>query len=127
TWRHFPLQIHEDAALAAQSTQEAFKQKGSEGFWKMHDLLFANQQTENGFKREAMEKYAQEAGLDLKKFKLALDNQAHRPEIDADVKAVTDAGINSTPGFLINGYYIAGAEPYPKFQKVIERALAESK
>ena len=126
-WRHFPLAIHDDAGIAAQASQEAFKQKGSEGFWKMHDLLFDNQQTENAFKREALEKYAQQIGLDLAKFKLALDTQTHRAEIDEDVKAVGDAGINSTPGFLINGYYISGAEPYPKFRKTIERALAESK
>ncbi|WP_394825262.1 DsbA family protein [Pendulispora albinea] len=127
TWRHFPLTMHEDAGIAAQAAQEAFKQKGSEGFWKMHALLFENQRTENGMKRDALEKYAQQIGLDMAKFKLALDNQTHLPEIDADIKVVTDAGINSTPGFFINGYYIAGAEPYPKFRKVIERALAEAK
>jgi len=127
TWRHFPLTIHDDAGLAAQASQEAFKQKGADGFWKMHDMLFANQQTENGFKREAIETYAAKSGLDLAKFKTALDQQTHRPIIDEDVKAVSDAGINATPGFLINGYYISGAEPYAKFRKVIERALAESK
>ncbi|WP_394845783.1 thioredoxin domain-containing protein [Pendulispora brunnea] len=127
TWRHFPLAMHEDAGLAAQASLEAFKQKGSDGFWKMHDLLFAAQPTQNGFKREAMEKYAEQAGLDLAKFKAALDHQTHRAVVDEDVKAVSEAGINSTPGFIINGYFINGAEPYPKFRKVIDRALAESK
>jgi len=126
-WRHLPLPMHADAPLAAQAAQEAFKQKGSEAFWKMHDLLFDNQSTENGLKREALDKYAQQIGLDMAKFKLALDNQTHKAEVDADAKVANDAGINGTPAFIINGYYINGAQPYAKFRKVIERALAEAK
>ncbi|WP_394843458.1 thioredoxin domain-containing protein [Pendulispora brunnea] len=127
TWRHLPLPMHPDAPLAAQAAQEAFKQKGSEAFWKMHDLLFENQGTEGGLKREALDKYAQQIGLDMAKFKLALDNQVHKAEVDADMKVANDAGINGTPAFIINGYYVNGAQPYAKFRKVIDRALAEAK
>jgi protein-disulfide isomerase len=126
-WRDLPLDFHADAPLAAQAAREAFKQKGSDGFWKMHDLLFKNQKTENGLKREALEKYAGEIGLDMTKFKAALDNQTHKASIDADKKLAQDAGIQGTPGFIVNGYFINGAQPYPKFKKVIDRALAEAK
>lgn len=127
TWRNLPLPMHPDAPLAAQAAQEAFKQKGSDAFWKMHDLMFENQGTEGGLKREALDKYAQQVGLDMAKFKLALDNQVHKAEVDADAKVANDAGINGTPAFIINGYYINGAQPYAKFRKVIDRALAEAK
>ena len=36
-------------------------------------------------------------------------------------------GITGTPAFLINGYFISGAQPYPKFKKLIDRALSEAK
>jgi len=126
-WRNEPLPMHPDAPLAAQAAMEAFKQKGSDGFWKMHDLLFANQAGEGGLKREALEKYAGQIGLDMAKFKAALDSQSHKAEVDADAKVATDNGITGTPAFVINGYFINGAQPFPKFRKIIERALAEAK
>ncbi|HWL89625.1 MAG TPA: DsbA family protein, partial [Polyangiaceae bacterium] len=127
TWRNLPLPMHPDAPLAAQAAQEAFKQKGSDAFWKMHDLLFENQGNENGLKRESLDKYAQQIGLDMGKWKTALDNQTHKAEVDADAKVAGDAGITGTPAFLVNGYYINGAQPYEKFHKVLDKALAEAK
>jgi protein-disulfide isomerase len=47
--------------------------------------------------------------------------------VDADDKAGTELGISGTPAFLINGYYVSGAQPFPKFKKLIDRAMAEAK
>ena len=126
-WRNLPLPMHPDAPLAAEASMEAYKQKGSDGFWKMHGLLFQNQKTEGGLKREALEKYAAQIGLNVEKFKAALDSRTHQSAVEADKKAGNDAGITGTPAFVINGYYISGAVPFPKFRKVIDRALAEAK
>jgi protein-disulfide isomerase len=126
-WRHMPLPMHADAPLASQAAAEAFKQKGSDGFWKMHDLLFQNQSVPDGLKRPALEKYAAEIGLDAVRFASALDNGVHKAAIDADAKTAADAGISSTPAFVINGYFLNGALPFSKFKKVIDRALAEAR
>jgi protein-disulfide isomerase len=129
-WRNLPLPQHPDAPLAAEAALEAYKQKGSDGFWKMHDLLYANQPSKDksdGLKREALDGYARELGLNMDRWRAALDSQSHKPEVDADAKAASDAGIYGSPAFLINGYFINGAEPYAKFRKVIDRALAETK
>ena len=90
-------------------------------------MLFENQSTPDGLKRPALEKYAEELGLDMAKFKAALDSNAHKAEIDADAKVGDDAGISGTPAFVINGYFMSGAQPFPKFKKLIDRALAEAK
>src|SRR5215472_14615514 len=129
-WRNMPLPMHADAPLAAQAAMEAYKQKGNDAFWKMHDLLYTNQpdqKNQNGLKREALDSYAQQLGLNMDKWKNALDNQTHKAEVDADAKAGNDAGISGTPAFVINGYFINGAQPFPKFRKVIEKAMAEAK
>ncbi len=129
-WRNEPLPMHQDAPLAAQAAMEAYKQKGNDGFWKMHDLLYANQpsqQAQDGLKREKLDTYAQQLGLDMDKWKAALDSQSHKAEVDADAKVGNDAGITGTPAFIINGYFINGAQPYAKFRKLIEKALAEAK
>ena len=116
--------MHPDAPLAAEAAMEAFKQKGSDGFWKFHGMMFKNQQA---LKRENLEKYATDIGLDLTKFKAALDNRTHQASVEADKKAGNDAGIQGTPAFVINGYFVNGAQPFENFKKAIDKALAEAK
>jgi protein-disulfide isomerase len=123
-WRDKPLPMHPNAPLAAEAGKEALKQKGPDGFWKMHDKMFANQQK---LSREDLEGYAKEIGLDMDKFKAALDSHSNKAAVDADDKAGTDIGISGTPAFVINGYYVSGAQPYQKFKKLIDRALSEAK
>lgn len=122
-WRDKPLPMHPDAPLASEAAREALKQKGPDGFWKYHETLFAHQKE---LKRENLEKYAEEQGLDMTKFKAALDSHTHKAAVDADSKVADEAGISGTPAFVINGYFINGAQPYPKFKKLVERALAEA-
>jgi protein-disulfide isomerase len=123
-WRNLPLPFHKDAPLAAEAAQEAFAQKGNAGFWKFHDKLFETQ--EQGLARERLEAVATDVGLDLAKFKEALDSHKHKAKVDADAKIGNDAGINGTPGFVINGYFLSGAQPAPAFKKLITRALREA-
>jgi protein-disulfide isomerase len=126
-FRQRPLAMHPDAGLAAEAALEAFKQKGAEGFWRMHDLLFENQDGADGLKQPALVGYANVIGLDVKAFLAALETHSHQAEIDADIAVADAAGINGTPEFVINGYYVTGAQPFTKFRRIIDRALAEAK
>ena len=78
-------------------------------------------------KRDDLDGYAKDLNLDMDKWKAALDSQSHKAEVDADAKVGNDAGITGTPAFIINGYFINGAQPFAKFRKLIDRALAEAK
>jgi protein-disulfide isomerase len=124
-WRHKPLPMHPDAALAAEAAQEAFRQGGNSAFWKFHDTLFDNQ-TE-GLGRAALERYAEAQGLEMAAFRKALDERTHRAVVEADALASDRAGISGTPSFVINGYFLSGAQPKAKFEKLIRQALAESR
>ena len=124
-WRNMPLPFHQDAPLAAEAAMEVFAQKGSAGFWKYHDLLFDAQGTDAGIKRENLEKLAQDIGCDMTKFKEALDSHKHKAQIDADTAVASQASINGTPAFAINGYFISGAQPYAAFKGAIQRALKD--
>jgi protein-disulfide isomerase len=125
-WHNLPLASHPHALPAAEAAMEAFAQKGAAGFWKMHDLLIANQGGA-GQDRDALERYATTVGLDVARFRLALDRGVHRAEILADAKAGADAGLFATPGFVINGYRLSGALPIGAFRRVVRRAIAEAK
>jgi protein-disulfide isomerase len=122
-WRDLPLPFHQNAEPAAEAAREALAEKGQAGFWKMHDLLFANQ---TKLDRASLDGYAKQLGLDPTKFAAAIDNHTHKADIDLDSKAASDAQISGTPSFVINGYFLSGAQPYSKFRKLIDRALAES-
>ncbi len=121
-WRDKPLPMHADAQLAAEAAREAYAQKGNAGWVKMHDLLFANPQA---LKRSDLDGYAAKIGLDGGMFARALDNHTHKAAIDADDKAVTDAGASGTPAFFIGPFFLSGAQPVAKFRRLVDRALAE--
>jgi protein-disulfide isomerase len=130
-WHDMPLPMHPDAPLAAQAAREALKQKGPQAFWSMHDKMFSNQKA---IKRDDLDKDAQDLGLDMDKWKAALDGGVHKAEVDADAKSGNSVGIQGTPAFIIvpngaggNGYFVNGAQGFPKFRKLIERALSEAK
>ncbi len=126
-WRHLPLPFHGHAQLAAEASEEALAQKGHDAFWKFHDELFAAQAEDGGLKRDNLEKIAEKLGLDLLRFKKALDERVHEAKVKADASAANDANINGTPGFLINDYYLSGAQPAAAFRKLIRLALKDRK
>ncbi len=100
-WRHNPLGMHPDAPLASEAAQEIYKEKGKDAFWKFHDSLFDKQGTPDGLKRAALENYAEPLGIDMPRFKKALDTNANKPFVDADVASAGKAGISGAPAFVI--------------------------
>ena len=91
-------------------------------FWEMHDKLFANQQA---LKRPDLEKYAQELGLDMGKFKAGAGQQrvqgAHRR---GHGRWPARSARSGTPAFFINGRMLSGAQPFDNFKKVIDEEIA---
>jgi protein-disulfide isomerase len=92
-------------------------------FWQMHDKLFANQQA---LDRPAIDKYAEEIGLNMAKYKAAMDQHLYKQQIDDDSKAGTAVGASGTPAFFINGQSLSGAQPFDAFKKVIDAELAKA-
>lgn len=122
-WRNNPLPFHQNALPASILAMEAFEQGGSEKFWQMHDILFENQQA---LGRADLERYAQQAGLDMAQVRAALDNEEHKDEIEADQALATQIGARGTPNFFINGIQLTGAQPFERFKEVIDRELANA-
>jgi protein-disulfide isomerase len=116
-FRHYPLPFHADAPLASQAALAAEAQGK---FWEMHDKLFANQQN---IKRVDLERYAQEIGLDMAKFKQALDSNAYKGRVDQDMAVAGQIGVDGTPAFFINGRLLSGAQPLEKFKTIVDEEL----
>jgi protein-disulfide isomerase len=96
-FKHFPLSFHKDAHLAHQASVEAHQQGK---FWQYHKVLFANMQD---LKRPALERYAQQIGLNMDSFKQALDTGKHKAIVDRDIREGGQVGVGGTPTVFING------------------------
>src|SRR5690606_23929112 len=90
-FRHFPLSFHKDAGPAAEASMAANAQGK---FWEYHDKLFANQQKLDG---DSLTTYAQEAGLDMAKFKASMDSKEFAPAVKADLAMGEDVAVEGTP------------------------------
>ena len=53
------------------------------------------------------------------------NNEKYKEEIEKDVADGRALGVTGTPGFIINGWGIKGAQPFSTFEEVIERELAK--
>ena len=121
-FRHYPLDIHRHAELAAEAAIEVHAQGGSDAFWAYHDLLFDNQRV---LERADLERYAEQVGgVDMIRFRDALDRRTHRATVRADVAAIEQAtGRIGTPSLLIGGRLVRGAQSFETLRDAVERAL----
>lgn len=120
-FRQLPLPFHKNAQLAAEASLAANEQGR---FWAFHDQLFANP---GALTRADLEKHAEAAGLDLPRFRAALDDGRHRAAVEADKAEAARLGVQGTPSFIINGTRIVGAQPVEKFAAVIDAELAQAR
>jgi protein-disulfide isomerase len=120
-YREYPLPNHPNARPSSEAGLCANEQGK---FWTYHDKLFANQRRLGG---ADLKQYAVELGLDASRFNACLDSHKYAKQIDADIEAANEAGVNGTPAFFINGRALSGAQPFEEFKKVIDDELAAKK
>lgn len=107
-FKHFPLDRHENAHLAAQATMAAHAQGR---FWEMHDLLFA---ARGRMGREDLVGYASQIGLDVARFTKELDDGTWKRAVDADIRLGRSLGVRGTPTIFFNGQKYLGAGRTPE-------------
>jgi protein-disulfide isomerase len=123
-FKDFPLtNIHPQATLAAQAARCAGEQ---EQYLTMHTLLFDNQSAWSG-RADAGEVFvglAEGAGLDSAAFRTCLESGQFEDAVAADLAEGVSLGVNGTPAFFINGYFLSGAQPFAVFEQAITELAA---
>jgi protein-disulfide isomerase len=119
-FRHQPLPFHPRAKPAAAAAMAAHEQGK---FWEMHDKLFADR---TKLSDADFEKYAEEIGLNVGKFKEALSSGKFNAVVESDSQAGTAVGANGTPTFFINGRQLVGAQPFDNFKKMIDEEIKKA-
>jgi protein-disulfide isomerase len=122
-FKQLPLPFHNNAHAAAEASLAARAQGGDKKFWEMHKKLFASQQA---LDRANLEKYAQELGLNVDKFKADLDSGKFKQKVDQEMAEGNKIGARGTPSFFINGKIFAGAQPFEAFKAKIDAELANA-
>lgn len=96
-FRHFPLDRHPHAALAAEAAEAA----GAQGrFWEMHDMLFHHQPW---LDEDDLVGYARRLELDANRFIGELSDHRHRERVERDAADAVRSGVQATPGVLVEG------------------------
>ncbi len=117
----FPLGFHAEAQKAAEASLCAQAQKGNDGFWKMHDTLFENQES---LSVENYKKWAREIGLNGALFDGCLDKGDFEARVNAELAYGQSLGVSGTPSFFVNGKPLVGAQPFSAFKQIIDAELA---
>ena len=113
-FRHFPLAQHADAIPAAKAAEAA----GDQGkFWDMYNLLYSNGPDWDTLAdpTSVFDGYAKKIGLDMTQFAVDMNSTTTAQKITDSVNAGTNAGIDATPTFFVNGYRIQNPESYDEF------------
>jgi protein-disulfide isomerase/cyclophilin family peptidyl-prolyl cis-trans isomerase len=102
-YRHFPLDFHVHAQIAAEAAEAA----GAQGkFWEMHDLLFGQLREWNDLASEAMleqlSAYAEELDLDVEAFDTALAEGTYTAKVEAHYEEARMLGLPGTPSFIFD-------------------------
>jgi protein-disulfide isomerase len=120
---NLPLPNHANAMPAAEAAMCA----GLQGrFWEMHDALFKAQQEWSGLANPwpVFTALATQRGVDAAAMRSCADEDIMVPLIQADAARAVEAGVQSTPTFLIGGVMLSGAYPFEAMRQVVDSLLA---
>jgi protein-disulfide isomerase len=116
-FKDYPLGFHQRARPAAIAAHCA----GDQGkYWEMNHLLLNNQQD---LSDAGIRLHAEGLALDLAAFDACLTSGKFDTAIAEDMSTAEQVGVGATPTFFVNGVLVSGAQPFEKFQQLIDREL----
>lgn len=125
-YRHFPLNSHQFAFIAARAAEAA---KNQDRFQEMHNMLFDNQRrwSSSGNPQSQFINFAREIGIDVEQFKNDLNNADTQRSVVEEKNKGREEGVNATPTFFIDGQKVEqNPRSYEAFKALIESSLESS-
>lgn len=120
--RYFPLPGHRNGMTAALAVESAARQGK---YWEMHDALFENQASWGEQQRPdpaLFEKYAQQIGLDMERFRSDVKDKSVRDRVERDIASGKALGNTGTPSFFLNGEKLENPGSYEALKAAVEAA-----
>lgn len=116
-FKQFPLDIHSQAALAAEAALAANAQGK---FWPMHDKLYANYRTLSPGK---IFECAKEVDLDLVRFTMDLKSGKYKTVLEKELVEGERAGVLGTPTIFVNGKHYNGSMEIAALEEIVQTEL----
>ena len=107
----FPTAPSANAAMCA-AEQDSFE--------AFHTALFSIQGTGIFNTTAGFIKVAEDLGLDADALTACIEDGRYNSNVQDNIQAANQAGINSTPSFFVNGELVRGNIPLANFQQIIE-------
>lgn len=123
--KNLPLSFHAMAMPAAQRFEALMLQDPKKAFNFYHEVFKNQGDLKNGEKY--LDSVVTKVGGNLKKVKKDMNSDKVKQLIAKDMAEAKAFGINGTPGFVVNGVTLHGAQPAPMFKNIINRHLASIK
>ena len=121
-FKHYPLKFHKKAKPAHAAAEMALRQKGNDGFWKMHDMIFDKPKN---LEISDLRGYVESMELDLAKFNKIIDEPATMNNmLQADFAEAKKCNVTGTPTIFINGQKLAGDRSLNNYKIRIDQILA---
>lgn len=119
---HLPLPQHVNARPAARASLCASAQGK---FWQYTDSVFAHQTTLEATANPAplLSRIAQQLNLDIPSFDSCIRSPAIEQMVQIDEQQSMQAGVQSTPSFIVGDFLVQGAAPWEQFRQAVDTAL----
>jgi protein-disulfide isomerase len=129
-YKHRPVtKLHPQAKTQAIAAQCVYSLQGDEAFFDYTNRLFQNQKQAKT--KEALINLAEKTEVNTDTFSSCLANKETQAKVEADNSLALQKGMKGTPTFAIGtvedgeftGRILVGAQPYSRFQPVIDAFL----
>jgi protein-disulfide isomerase len=123
-FRHYPLDTHQHAFLAARYAEAAGRQGK---FWEMHDALYGSQASWSvaGDPTEMFDSFATALDLDMTQLKADIELTEVTNKILADQRGGTRAGVRATPSLYFNGRLVSNPQSAGELVARVNKALED--
>lgn len=119
-YKNFAI-LGQESSRAAEGSECAAEQ---DLFWEYHDYVFNDQATINSsLNDDNLIAMAGDMGMDVDAFAECLYSNRYAGQVQQAAMSIQSLGVRGTPGFVVNGVYISGAQPFEVFQQIIEEQL----
>ncbi len=124
-YKDFPL----NGAPSIMASEASYCAQEQGKFWEYHDLIYENWEGENTgwLTRNALDRFAEEVKLNQSEFNSCMNDSKYRQKVLEIEQFAREIDVDATPSFIIfddtNAYRIIGAQPFEKFEQVLNELL----
>jgi len=125
-FKHFPTQGGSNPAIAS----ECVADQDHDEFWEFHELHYERTMELTELVREDQDEYEAELfeivenlDVDFEEFETCYENEETLDQVQQDYNEGQEFGIEGTPGVVVEGELVAGAQPFNVFEEIIEANL----